>query len=201
MNTAVIGLVMLLALPAPAVGLTLVRTLESPTGQVAGFGYSVVPVAGHTAVLVGAPVEPLADDVPGGAAFVLGADPEARIDNPTPEGLDLFGFSAAQVGTNILVGAPGDDAIAADSGLVHVVDAATMALSGTLPNPSGLVEAGFGWTLTPLGDDVLVGCYRCGTVYRIDVASGAVVSTYSPPPSRAEPASGQRWSPMGRGWS
>ena len=141
------GLVVLLLLPAQAAGLTLVRTVESPSGLPGGFGYSMTPLAGGgTSVLFGTPAEPLAE-VLGGAAYVVDIDTgdgEATIENPTPFDLDLFGFSAAQLGSKLLLGAPGDDAAAQNGGAVYVLDAATMVPSGTLPNPSGLAEAGSG---------------------------------------------------------
>src|SRR5262245_36241613 len=67
------------------------------------------------------------------------------IPTPNPESGDAFGVSVAALGTNILVGAPKDDAGAVDqAGTVYLLDGSTGALLRTIPNPNPEFGDSFG---------------------------------------------------------
>ena len=143
-------------------------------------------------------------------ALVVGTGPRAEgfttvFSNPTPDPGDLFGWSVAAVGGNLVVGAPRDDLGGNASGAVHLFTAAG-AFQRTIPNPAPEAFATFGWAVGALGDRLLVGApgynaptgvfctvdpERCGVgagrVYLIDPTTGATLHQFeNPTPGRAD---------------
>jgi FG-GAP repeat len=110
------------------------------------------------------------------------------LSNPTPAPYDNFGFSLAMSTNLLVVGAPRDDAGAADSGVVHLFDAITGTLIRTIVNPTPGVSDFFGFSVAIVGDMVAVGAYRddtlatdAGTVYLFDGPTGTLLSTLNNP--------------------
>src|SRR5262245_26436838 len=67
------------------------------------------------------------------------------IHNPSPNPGDLFGWSIAARGNDIIVGAYFDDADAEDCGIVYLFDGATGALLQTFHHPVPSAGAWFGY--------------------------------------------------------
>ena len=106
----------------------LLRTFLNPS-PAAGeqFGYSVAAVGDK--VLIGAD---MADDETGiakaGAAYLFDADTGELLQtfhNPTPQTGDHFGYFAAAVEGNVLVGAYADDTVGPDAGAAYLFDSET----------------------------------------------------------------------------
>jgi RHS repeat-associated protein len=166
---------------------TLVREIASPWPDNDLFGYRMLPGAGGSSVIVTAPTAPnIPAQVLSGTAYVVdlasGAILQA-IDNPYPAHVDAFGFAGAVLGSTLAISASLDDSPGAnDAGAVYVFDAATGTLVQTFAEPQpSVADTGFGWALTPLGSDLLVGAYRGGVAYRIDGSTGIPSVTYADP--------------------
>ena len=99
----------------------LLRTIPNPTPQGGDFFGVPVAVIGKN-VLVTAPADH-ANANEGGAVYVFEAATGKlllTIANPTPQAGDYFGVPIAAAGRKVLVGAPGDDKDATDSGIVYL---------------------------------------------------------------------------------
>ena len=90
-----------------------------------------------------------------------------------------LGYSSATDGNYVVVGAPYDDLLRSDSGLVKVFDATTGALLLVIPNPSPAVDDRFGNSVAISGTRVVVGAYQddtgatnAGSAYVYDLSSG-----------------------------
>jgi hypothetical protein len=100
-------------------------------------------------VLVGAGMDPTWAFA-SGAAYLFNAQTGAYLrtfTNPTPAVVDMFGWSVALSGNNILIGAPGDDTGAGDAGAVYLFDALSGALLRTFTNPAPAVSDTFGYAV------------------------------------------------------
>ena len=101
------------------------------------------------------------------------------IPNPNPEADDLFGASVADLGGNVLVGAPGNDlgpfGSINDAGSAYLFNGSTGDLLLNIPNPDPEADDEFGTSVAALGGNVVVGAPNddAGTFVSIDGA-GAV---------------------------
>lgn len=127
-----------------------------------------------------------------GAVYVFdgsSGDLLLTIPNPTPEEGDLFGYSAAVVGEDILVGATGDNTGASGAGAAYLFNGETGELLLTIPNPTPEVDDFFGYAVVGLQDNVLAvgaigdseGAYSAGSVYLFDGDSGELLQTIHNP--------------------
>lgn len=187
-----------------ATGKTLQRLSPPPSFTGDAFGESVAVVG--TTIVVGTSGSLLSGIPAAGTVFVYDGDTGAllrTIDNPTPALHDGFGLAVAAVGNTILVGAPGDDTAADDSGAAYAFDADTGGLLHTFVNPSGEEDDYFGGSVAALGGDFLVGHSGYGAAgtlttlgndvivgssdgfaletYRFDGTTGALLQTYAAP--------------------
>jgi len=143
---------------------TLIATLTNPTPSDGDLFGSSVAISGDT-VVVGA----YSDDAGGtdnGIAYLYNATTGALVatlDNPTPASSDLFGYSVAISGNNVVIGADRDDTDATDSGSVYVFDATTGVLIATLANPTPAIGDIFGNSVGVSGNTVVIGAYRDDT--------------------------------------
>ncbi|MBN2474882.1 MAG: lamin tail domain-containing protein [Pirellulales bacterium] len=110
---------------------------------------------------------------------------------PSP-GLDEgFGYCVAAMGDKVLVGAPRDDAGAANAGAVYLFDAVTGELLRTFANPTPEEDDQFGAALAAVGGNVLIGAHLddtagrdTGAAYLFDGDSGELLQTFvSPTPT------------------
>lgn len=167
----------------------LLRTLNNPTpAEPDGFGYSV-GVSGSTLV-VGA----LYDSTGArgaGSAYIFDAATGSLLrtfNNPTPALYDNFGSSVAVSGSTVVVGAPGDDTGATDSGAAYIHDAGTGNLLWSLNHPTPAASDGFGSSVAVSGSMVLVGApgddtgaTDAGSVYIFDAVTGNLLRTLNNP--------------------
>ncbi len=137
----------------------LLRTFLNPNpADDDDFGVSVAGLGGN--VLVGAYLDD-AGATDAGAAYLFDAASGGLLDtflNPTPATGDWFGISVAALGSNVLVGAPGNLA-SGEAGTAYLFDAANAALLETFLNPTAAAGDQFGWSVAAVGGNVLVGAY------------------------------------------
>ena len=105
--------------------------------------------------------------------------------SPVPQTNEFFGGAVAWAGTNVVVGAPGNNVGATDSGAAYLFDGTTGALLHAFLNPVPVQYAFLGQAVAALGNDILVGgSYpdaSPGTAYLFDAGSGMLVQTLVAP--------------------
>jgi len=108
--------------------------------------------------------------------------------NPTPAEGDDFGISVAIVGTNVLIGAPGDDTGATNAGTAYLFDGDTGSLLKTFLNPTPATDDHFGLSVAAVGDNVLVGAPQddtgdtdAGAAYLFNGTTGSLLQTFVNP--------------------
>jgi hypothetical protein len=159
----------------------LLRTITAPKPAAhAAFGAWVAPVGAN--VVIGAPGADDGDVSGAGAAWVV--DPVAaltlaalRTPNPTTRG--AFGASAASIGDDVVVGAPGEEAggVAGGAAARFATSTGEFRLSFSAPVP--LAGAAFGGAVATVGSSILfgapgedvVGLSHAGRAYLLDAAS------------------------------
>jgi FG-GAP repeat len=164
----------------------LVRTFRSPSPSAgAQFGYSVALVGSN--VLVGAPFDDAGGTGAGAAYLFDGATGQLlhTFQSPNPAAGDWFGLAVAAVGSNVLVGAVGDDTEAHDAGAAFLFDGATGALLRTFRKPNPAEGDWFGGAVAAMGNNVLVGApldhasgKEAGAAYLFDGATGALLRSF-----------------------
>jgi len=181
----------LVGVPAQGVGRAFL--LDDSTGGVLArldapaasrdFGRSVAAAGG--ALAVGAP------DV--AAVFVFGAgtaSPSQTLHDPHAGGdVNEFGRALALGATDVVVGAPFDDADGVDAGAVWVFERATGALRFALRSPAAHAGAHFGTAVAISGDDAIVGAAAentTGVVTAYSLRTGSVRWTRTAPASAAD---------------
>jgi WD40 repeat protein len=157
------------------------------------FGYAVAAVGGKVAISAhlddtgarNAGVVHLFDATTGELA--------RTVPNPTPDVDDGFGFSLAAIGGNLLAVASRDNAGAEDAGAVYLLDSSTGRLLQTYVNPTPAPHDGFGWSISAMDGNVLVGaCFdntgaeHAGAAYLFDGTTGKLLQTYRRKPPRAK---------------
>ena len=78
-------------------------------------------------------------------------------DDPTPTTLDIFGYSVAIDGNNVLIGASWDDTNGGNVGQAYLFDAISGNLLHTFDDPTVTTEDVFGWSVAIDGNNILVG--------------------------------------------
>lgn len=110
-------------------------------------------------VFIGTPY----DDINGtdtGAAYLFDATTGALVQtflNPNPNDYDKFGAAVAIAGNQILIGTPGNDSGATDSGAAYLFDRTTGALLETYLNPTPADYDRFGSSVAIVGDNIAIG--------------------------------------------
>lgn len=114
--------------------------------------------------------------------------------NPTPADTDYFGNAVSALGVDrVLIGAPGDNAGAIDSGAAYLFSLhGTLLTTFTNPTPTNLAYFGLG--LATLGTDrVVIGAYgqKVGGLDAVGVAyvfstNGVLLTTFTNPAPRAD---------------
>lgn len=132
--------------------------LKPPT-PAAGDGFGTTVVAFGKNALVGAPGDDsLAIDA--GAVYLFEGGSKKLLRaflNPSPDANDGFGAAIAVAGNFVIIGAPGDDAVALNAGVAYIFDGETGARLATLSNPSALANDGLGNSVAVAGSLVIVG--------------------------------------------
>jgi hypothetical protein len=162
-------------------------TLDNPANQASGnFGFSVASAGdvngdGYSDVIVGAPGQDAGATNEGnafvyyGSASGISTTPSVTLDNPANQTNGWFGWSVASAGyvngdgfSDVIVGAPEQDAGATDEGNAFVYYGSASGISTTpsvtLDNPANQEGAYFGYSVASAGDangdgfsDVIVG--------------------------------------------
>jgi len=168
---------------------SLLRVFGKPnpaTGDL--FGWSVAAVGND--VLVGAPFDSTGATRAGAAYLFDGATGSLlnAFGKPNPASNDLFGWSVASMGDNVLVGAPGDNLRAPVAGAAYLFDGTTAGLLLTFPNPTSTADGQFGWSVAGVGGEVLVGApgvdagaANAGAAYLFDGATGVLLQSFEKP--------------------
>ncbi|HWB05567.1 MAG TPA: hypothetical protein VG796_21290 [Verrucomicrobiales bacterium] len=172
------GSVYIYDLTRPSPGVPALTINNPAPSDYAYFGFSVA-ISG-TRVVAGVPEESSAA-LRSGAAYVFDlagaapATPVATLFNPAPAAADFFGTSVAISGPGVIVGAPGDDTGAADTGIAYVYDLAgpsPQTPAATLTNPSPIPDEQFGAAVAIDGSLAAIGApqensqsYHKGAVY------------------------------------
>jgi len=121
------------------------------------FGWSVGAIGDN--ILVGA----IGDDagaLNAGAVYLFDAGTGSMLrdfKNPDPGDTDQFGLSLACLDGKVIVGAPYDDTGAQDSGAAYLIATATGELVHVFANPTPALSDYFGWSVSFIGSDVIVG--------------------------------------------
>jgi cysteine-rich repeat protein len=168
--------VVLLALAGPATAQHYAweRTILNPSpSQTAEFGLGIAPRG--TDLVIGVP-NYIPNDVPGKLGlFDVSGSVIRPYPNPTLDGGDLFGFAVATVGSDVLVGAPGDDAAGIDAGAAYLLDGDTAALLQTFVDPSPSLY--FGFAVAGGGGLAYVGDPLSQSVQVYDPGSGTLLGS------------------------
>ncbi|MGB5960632.1 MAG: CHAT domain-containing protein [Coleofasciculaceae cyanobacterium] len=188
----------------------LLQTFSKPTAPVANeqFGFSVAALG--TDVLIGAPFDNTAASE-SGAVYLFNGTTGALLNTLTTPTAELgagFGWSVAGVGNNILVGAPftlSPGGGIFQAGSAYLFDGTTNALLQTFNNPTPGVSDQFGYSVSGLGANVLIGApYKdvgglidVGSAYIFDSTTGALSQTLDNPTPAASDFFG--WSVAGVG--
>lgn len=117
----------------------------------------------------------------GGPVPIYSGDgaPVRTLFSPNPEENELFGWSVASVGADILVGAPKPD----DAGAAYLFDGATGSLLMSFQGHGGM----FGHSVAAAGEAVVVGAVNAGgfpttgKAYLFDGTTGALLATLDSP--------------------
>lgn len=181
----------------------LLNTYVNPAGGAGGqFGYSVS--LGADGLLIGAP----GDGGGGSATFfdLAGSLAPVSVFDPTPTIDDRFGTAveygiSGLGGTDLWVGAPGDDTKGTNVGQVHRFDRSSgaAALGSTFDDPTITGEDGFGTSLSvALDGNVLIGApgddtngHNAGQAYYFQQNNGYLLATLDDPLAAAGNKFGQ----------
>jgi outer membrane protein assembly factor BamB len=117
--------------------------------------------------------------------------------SPTPGNTgngERFGYSVDISENRILIGEPGDDTGAEDSGIAYLFDANTGGLLQTFLNPEPEFQDFFGSSVLISGDRVIIGNpwdrspdIESGSVYLFDANTGGLLQTFvNPTPDRSD---------------
>jgi hypothetical protein len=165
-----------------------VWSLENPSpGTETGFGTSVA-YSEDALVAVGAPGATTSTML--GSVSLYNAGTGALVGNIVNPGVggELFGYSLANVGGSIIVGAP---AAGSGTGRVYVYDRATRILQWTLSDPTPTAGEQFGYAVSGVDHYVIVGApddntsaAKAGSIFVFDANTGSLVlSVANPQPS------------------
>ena len=115
-------------------------------------------------------------------AFAKPGDLIRLLPNPFPGVADDFGVSIAVAGNNVLVGAYWDDAVVDRAGAAYVLDGSTGNLLQAFQNPASAEGDMFGWSVSFVGNNVVVGAKwddtgasKAGAAYVFSGATGQLL--------------------------
>ena len=168
------------------------HTIENPTPETGdAFGHAAIALGDN--LIVAAPGEDTGAEDAGAVYLIEGREGRVigTLRNPDPAAGDRFGHALAAVGERFIVGVPGDDTGAGDTGIVYVFDGSSARLLLTLENPTPASRDQFGTAVAALDDDILVGAplddtgaRDAGAVYLFDGETGRLLQTFQKPSPR-----------------
>lgn len=180
-----------------AVSGSLLTTILSPEPADSGFFGTSISMTGNQ-LLIGASGNSATGSF-SGRAYLFDYDSATgsttlamTIDNPTPGSFDGFGFGVVITPTVLAISVPNDDAVATNSGVVHLFSASTGVLLTTIQNPTPAANDFFGISLAAAGDQIIVGARddsggdASGQVYVFSASTGALLGTLANPTPAAD---------------
>jgi hypothetical protein len=150
----------------------LFRFTASDAAANAAFGHAVA--ADGNLAAVGAPFADAGETPGAGAVYVFDLATRNELFTLTaadPDSGDLFGNSVAVFGTIAIVGAPGDDALSAESGAAYVFNLTNGQQQFKLTPPDTASQVLFGWSVAVHDTVALVGAPRYGAFIRLNEGS------------------------------
>jgi hypothetical protein len=164
-----------------------------PQSLTSGDEFGSAVAATGTKLLVGARSKDMgAVDAGVVYSFDASGGSELMISNPTPAVRDMFGYSVAAVGSNILVGAPNHDAGASNTGAAYLFDGSGTLLR-TFQKPLGIANDQLGWSVAGLGANAVVGApfddtgaTDAGAAYLFDATTGVILKVFTNPSPAAQ---------------
>ncbi len=154
------------------------------------FGRSVATVG--TNVVIGAPFASPGGITNTGSAYLFNGTTGGLLqtfNNPTGNAGDLFGWSVAGVGTNVVISAPfASPGGITQSGSAYLFNGNTGGVLQTFNNPNPLPYDNFGYSVAGVGTNVLIGApatnapiLRPGSAYLFNGNTGALLQTFTNP--------------------
>src|SRR5262245_28520066 len=170
---------------------SLLRTIAQPQPQFGSHFGSSLAIDGNL-LAVGTPTHDVGAATDAGAVYVFDLRTGALLSFLTKPGSlatgDNFGAAVALSGSTVVVGAPGDDSGATDTGSAFVFAARTGRFIQGLLNPTPLGSENFGSSLAVEADTLVVGApgavvsgVRAGEAYLFDLTTGTRIATMSNP--------------------
>ncbi|MDX1565389.1 MAG: SdrD B-like domain-containing protein, partial [Phycisphaeraceae bacterium] len=170
------------------------------------FGFAIAPV-GDRRVLIGAHRDDTKSEDSGAAYFydAYSGDHLQSFFHPSGESHARFGISMTWLGGGrVAIGSHYDDSVADNGGAVYIFDVNTGNLLSTLTSPNPTDQGKFGWDVTTVGGNLLVGAFNddtgqgnTGAAYLYS-ASGNLIRTIESPLAQDDARFGFSLSPMGR---
>jgi len=171
--------------------LTFDQTYPSPNGT-SGGAFAEALAGNAVVVAAGAPGETGSGVANSGRAYLFSASSGALMLNfasSNAEAGGRFGAAVAVTATNVVVGAPLEDAGAPDSGRAYYFDCVTSQALNFFESPNPVDNGRFGCAVATVGFDVFVGACNeaggAGRVYRFNGLSGQLLATYTSPNAEA----------------
>jgi len=161
----------------------------NPTAGTDDYFGTTVAASGST-IIIGAPFDNAGGN-DSGVAYIYDSTTgslEHTLTNPSPGSGDQFGAAVAISGSTVVIGAPWDNTLNSDSGVVYIYNSATGNLIHTLTNPTPGAMDLFGASVAIAGNTVVVGApldningTDSGVVYIFDSATGNLLQTITNP--------------------
>jgi len=163
----------------------LIDVIDNPAGPDSFFGRVVAAVG--TNILIGAPYDSTSNTDAGIAyLYTQYGTLITTITNPTPGHSDNFGSSVGVFGTNLLISASEDNAVATNSGIAYMFSPSGILIT-TFTNPAPGAFVNFGNRITGVGGYIAIGAHgadigasQAGAVY-IFAPNGTLITTITNP--------------------
>jgi hypothetical protein len=156
----------------------------SRTSPVGGEDVGTSVAAGNGYLLAGAPTNSTYA-TNAGAAYLFSDSTHAQLlalASGDPRESEQFGHAVAISGSDLFVGAPNVGSTGPDySGAVYEFNAATGSLLHTFRNPTTGGYDWFGYSLTAVGDDLLIGAPADNSAFLYDITTGDLIDTFVDP--------------------
>jgi hypothetical protein len=171
---------------------TLLVTITNPSPFASDQFAQAIGSVGNDKILIGAALDDIGEfDVGSAYLYNLSGNLLTTFTNPTPSAYDVFGSAVAGMGGDkVLIGAPGDDTGATNTGAAYLFNIGGTLLA-TITNPFPANGGGFGATVTAFGTDKFLigsssatsGPLGAGAAYLFDLNGGLLATFNNPNPS------------------
>lgn len=177
-----------------------IRTVQHPAAAAGDqFGVSV-GLSGDQLLVGAASADEATNGADAGRAFLFSAATGSlvsTINNPSPQAGDAFGADVAISSSGYVIGSPGDDTGATDSGLTFLYNSTTGPAGVAIPNPTLQAQSAFGSAVAIAGDWYVVGspgddrvATNSGEVHVYSATNGTLLREYFAPANSTDAAFG-----------